>query len=300
MKGNKEGVNKFSLSQSKTRKPRKSLAESLKEQFQMPNEPLSEQNYDNILIVGKPSTLKSGSVLSHLLDDIDEDEKIFVLDIDGSSFKLIKDFHKEKYENNQIIYHDPYVTKTERTSRHNVIDYMGTIENVKGAAGAIEMMLEEGEKIKAVVVDGLSLLLLFAEFQMREEKNLKEDEGFDQRIYKIRQRYFNDATTMFVRLKLPVYFIAHHDFLQNKEGQLASVKSKLHGDVDNILVYTEIPNASNSNVIDFQAQILKDRGNILNIERKVKFATVNNEQDVLDYHPNKAFDLIDTGYEEKK
>jgi len=286
---------KFKMSQEKTRQPKKSLAETLKIQFEAPNKPLDEQNYDNVLVLGKPGTMKSGSVLSHLLDDIGDDEKIFVLDVDGSSFKLIKLFHRDKYENNNIIYYDPYVTKAEAKTKHNVIDYENVIENVKGAAGAIEMMLEEGQKIKAVIFDGLSRLLLFAELKMREDKNLTDpSEGFDQRIYKIRQRLFNDAVTMFVRAKLPVYFVGHDDFLQDEDtGKLASVKANLHGDVDSILVYTQTPDRSNPNLVNFNAQILKDRGNVLNVEKKVTFAVGNNSEDVLDYNPNKAFDLIE-------
>lgn len=283
----------FEINSKKTRKPKTSLAERLMSEFEKAPRELGEENHDNVLILGDVGTLKSGSVLEYLLKDIKKDEKIFVCDIDASNFKLINKFHKDSYNKGHITYFDPYVTMSEEETGNQIIDYKATTENCKATAEAIRLMLEKGDNFKAVVVDGISLLLEFAEFQMRTERDLDADDGVSLKIYKLRAKIFNDITTMFARLKLPVFFIGHRDFLANKDGELASAKQKLHALNDAVLDYSRDTSIKSQDVVVFEAKVLKNRNSIAATDKIIQFAEVNNKTKVLKWDPRKIFDSLE-------
>lgn len=288
----------FEQQQQKTRKPKKSLKEIIKEQFENSAEMANPNTPKNVLCIGKDATGKTGSVLSSLLDDIKDDEKIAVIDIDNSAIGIIKEFHLSKYQSGNILYLNPFCTIEERDGNTS-INYKGTIDNIRTAAQVIQDYMDEGVKIKAVVLDGISSLLEFCEYYMREEKNLDVDAGVQMNFWKVRNRVFREATTVYLKMPVDAYFIAHDDFIKtNDDGTLSSVKQRLHDECSHRLQYYKDFQPSNQNIVEFTCIMTKDRTDITNVEREIIFATTNRKLQKSNWKGSSINDLFTRNKEE--
>lgn len=290
--------------QSKTRKSKKSLAEEMLDELLAPNIPFSKKPQNNTLVIGKPGTMKSSGTVNFLTKDLEEGEFITIIDIDDSATETIRLFYNEDYENNKIIIKQPYSTKVDKGG-NSVIDFIKSMDTIKNTAGATELMLKRDINIKALVVDGISKLLEWAGNQMEIEEGIEKSDrqakkDFKWDVYETRKKHFNEVIEMLLHLKIPVYFLAHDDFLPNKEGELAKVKGGLHESVDNVLVFSQSYDYKNPSITNFEAKILKDRAHITNIQKSVVFASADNEKNEYNINPEKAFNLITESENEVK
>lgn|SRR5574344_1037604 len=274
-----------------THKPRKTLKDDIKEILMQNNIDSNPSTPKNVLCLGADSTGKTGSVISMLLNNINDDECIVVIDIDNSSLEIITEFNSEAFRNNQIKRYNPYATMV-NDNGISVIDHQGMVDNLRSAAQAIGEIAEE-QKIKAVIIDGVSFLLESCENLMREEKNLDADSGANTNFWKIRAKNFRECTEVFLQLPIDCYFIGHDDFIRQPDDiKFAAVKQRLHSSCSHRIIYKKEEDVKNPHVINFIAMIDKDRSNILNVKKEVIFASANNEDNTYTWNANKIMDLF--------
>jgi hypothetical protein len=253
------------------------LKDEIKEIFEQSNVVMNPKTPKNVLCLGADSTGKTGSVISMLLQDMSEDEKIIVIDIDNSALEIIKEFNFDSYQKDMIKHYNPYATMV-NAKGVSVIDHQGLVDNLRSAAQAISELSDEGMKIRAIIIDGISFLLESCENLMREEKNIAPDSGANTQFWKIRAKNFRECTEVFLQLPIDCFFIGHDDFIRQPDDEkFASVKQRLHSSCSHRLIYSKEQDEKNPHVINFIAMMDKDRSNILNIKKKVVFATVNNK-----------------------
>src|SRR3990167_6565265 len=140
----------------------------------------------NLLILGLDGTGKSGIAVDLLSEqDIKEGKKIVIIDLDGGNLPIIETYHKNKINN--IICINPLLTC--ETNEGTEIDYKRTFAKIRAVVRYIEQNYQQ-EKIKAIIFDGLSTALKYAELNMRMEKHLLPDQGVSMLYWKNRNKLF--------------------------------------------------------------------------------------------------------------
>lgn len=166
------------------------------------------------LVYGADGTAKSGIALSYPLK---EGEKMIILDLDGGDIPIAKTFHKERYEKGDIIIKDPTTVNVESGE----IDYEETFRKIKLTSEWVKNNHKK-HNIKLFIVDGISTLLKYSEFKMREFFNKTVVDGMDMRFWKIRSKIFLEILTIAKSIPINVIFIAHEDFIAKKEEEFSS------------------------------------------------------------------------------
>ena len=162
-------------------------------------------------------------------------------------------------------------------------------------AAALRDLLQDGYKIKAVVVDGVSFILKYCEAFMRDEKGIGADEGTKFQIWKIRDDKFREFKDPFMALPLTVIFIGHTDFIPEDtpvDQSFASVKQKFIDECSMRIVLRKTESSNDSNVHHYVATIKKDRSNILVVDKDYIFMTVNNKKNIVETDHDTVFDAI--------
>lgn len=237
------------------------------------------------LFWGGDGTGKSGVALT-LLDmiNLEEGEKILVIDLDIGNMPASLSYHRKAYENGNLILWNPLEMKEEELAgeRDFVTDYKLTMARVKAGAIWAKDNFEE-LKIRAVVLDGLSTLLKHSEWQMRLEKNLDVSGGVTQRYWVTRNKSFLEMLQLYKSIPLDVIFIGNSEFgvdVNDKEA------SKIYRNV-NDLVFQKVSFKVEETVdgqVEFWGKIEKSKQNIKNRGRTVKFGEVDLNNEETDYY----------------
>jgi hypothetical protein len=250
------------------------------------------------LFYGADGTGKSGTALS-LLDEIDKEkgEKIVLVDLDAGNFPSILAYHREAYENGNLILFDPTRWKEieETDEKDVVLDYKTTMMRIK-AVGIWVKDNYQKHKIRGVIVDGLSTLLKHAEYQMRIEKNIDVTGGVALKYWINRNKMFLEMIGLYKSIPLDTIYIGHEDFASSPtaDGKQATKIMKNTNDMMFQKVHFRTKETPDGKV-QFIAKIDKSKQNILNKGREVIFAEVDTtEENNTDYYwePSKVLSLL--------
>ena len=214
----------------KTRNPKESLADEIyKDIFESNKQLENDKIAQKIVLSGQEGLGKTSLALALMVADLEEDEKIVYIGIDNSGSEIINNFFTKELHAGQILPFNP----DSRT--HNDKGVLGrdeerVLEKVTTTSGVIKNAIDEGIKVRGVIVDGISFLLEYAEAKMRMERNLDADSGTQLNLWKIRAKFFREFTSAYMALDIPVIFVSHEDFapeFTEVGKQLASVKKRL-------------------------------------------------------------------------
>lgn len=247
-----------------------------------------------IVLSGENGLGKTSLALTMFTSDLKDDECVIYIGIDNSGNEIINKFFKKELHAGQVISFNPDAT-TVNDRGASVKDEERVLENVTSTAAAVKKALENGIKVKGVIVDGVSFLLEFAESKMRMEKNIAPDGGTPTHVWKIRAKYFRAFTSAYMSLDIPVIFVTHQDFLPElvEPGKsFPAVKERLIDECGVRIVLSKKQSADNNNVEDYIAEVKKNRSDIFSVNKPVTFMSVNSEDSTVDTDYEAVKDLI--------
>lgn len=278
-----------------TRNPKMSLLDEINGIFEQSNKDKENNVFKKILISGPSGVGKTSLSLSLLTKDLKDDEVIVFVNVDNSGPEIIYNFFEKEYFNNQIILIDAQ-RNTLTKEGASVLDAEETVLYVSTIAQAIRNYIEQGLKIKGVIVDGVSFLLDYAEAKMRLDKNMDAAQGAPSMgIWKIRNEFFRKFTSAFMSLSIPVIFISHDDFMpENVEPgkDLSGVKQRLIDECSMRIILEQKQDPQNEFVTNYVATVKKNRSDIFSINQEVVFRTVNVKEKTLVASEDNLYNLI--------
>jgi len=226
-----------------------------------------EPNNICALIAGADGTGKSGIVMS-FLDTINK--KHIILDLDGGCALLL---NKQKNPKNFKI-KNPIVFR-EDDEGNVTIDYEATINRIRAT---IKWVADNYNKknIGSFTLDGLSTLLKYAEYQMREDTNLSVDQGVDLRYWKIRYQTFVEIIESAKALPMDKFFISHEDFLKKEDGtKISSIVEKTNQMMfQRIFCEKKEVYDVGTKKISYTATIKKSKGDLKLEGKRIEFGTI--------------------------
>lgn len=253
----------------------KSFKEKLEEQIlKMQQIPVSKK----ILLSGKNDTGKSSFALGVATYDLEPDEIIMYVDVDNSGLEIIHDIYTEYFDNGQIIPYRPnHCFKDEDGYRKK--DEEKTIYAIGDIAMDVQDGLDEGAKIKAVVVDGISFILECCEAFMRLEEDISVADGVPMQKWKIRNQAFRGFSSLYMSLPIPVIFISHDDFIPelhesdtSDDFGFSSVKQRF---IDECSMRLILDQEEDEEIADYVATIKKNRSDLTTEGNQYTFLTCN-------------------------
>ena len=247
-----------------------------------------------IVLSGENGLGKTSLALSLFVENLKDGEVIVYVGIDNSGTEIINKFFKEQLQSGQILPFNPDARKLNDRGV-SVKDEERVLEKVTTTSAAIKKALDNGIKVKGVIVDGISFLLEYAESKMRMEKNLSADQGTQMNAWKIRAQFFRKFTSAYMALDIPVIFISHEDFMPERTEpgkELSAVKRRLLDECGVRIILSKRQSADNNHVEDYIAEIKKNRSDIFTVNKTVVFMSANNEADVAETHYDELRNLI--------
>lgn len=248
------------------------------------------------LFYGADGTGKSGTALA-LLDylDLDNGEKLVLVDLDAGNLPTILAYHREAYENGNLVLFDPTKWKEviDGADKDVVLDYKGTMMRIKAAGIWIKENYQK-HKIRAVILDGLSTLLKHAEYQMRIEKNIDVTGNVVFKYWVNRNKMFLEMIGLYKSIPLDIIFIGHEDFAVSENEKEATKIMKNTNDMMFQKVHFKVKETMDGKV-QFVAKIDKSKQNILNKGREIVFGevdTIDEETNEYLWEPTKVLELL--------
>lgn len=274
-----------------TRKTSESLKdEAYRIMFESDEQTKTDKIYKKILMSGDNGTGKTSLALFLMTYNLADDECVIYIDVDRSGAEIIQKFFNEKEINHQIRSFKPVAT-VERDGAI-VTDGEGMVNLVTSTSAAIQQAIDNGIKVKGVIIDGISFLLEFAEDKMRLDKGLDVDSGTQLNAWKIRSKFFREFTSAYMALDLPVIFISHEDFIPEGAEKFASVKKRLISECSMRITVTKENSLENPYIANYNMIVNKNRSDIFAVGRSVTFMTVNNETEKIENNYEDAYKLI--------
>lgn len=276
-------------------KPKRSIFDKLEDELFTPPEVIPDSAPICALFLGRDGTGKSGSALSILTDeDVKEGKRIVVLDLDNGNMDTILQYHREKYENGNIILLNPIVWKENEDFSDIVIDYKETMKQIK-AVGIIVQKQWEERKIKAIILDGLSKLLKFSEYQMRVEKSLDVSGGVSLKYWVNRNKSFLEMLELYKSLPIHKIYVGHENF--DIKVDAVDVSAILRD--TNALMAQKVSFTVDEGIDDvtkFYAKIDKSKQDLRNKNAEICFAEVNTSDRTskFTWEPEKVLKLLES------
>ena len=247
---------------------------------------------EKILIGGLNGSGKTSLALNVALHDIQDDEVVIYIERDNSGAQIIKNYFSTYVESGQLRPINPIIVKTNEEGK-TIIEKEETVDNVTSIAASIQQGIDNGFKVKAVIIDGLSFLLKDCEAVMRIDKNKAVDEGIPIGAWKVRADKFESFYTPYMTLPTSVIFLGHEDFVREmaEDGKFANVK-QLFIDECSMRIITEGRDNDNPDVTDYFAIIKKHRANVTEVNKEYNFFSVNNKTKKSKSHIEDLADVI--------
>jgi len=223
----------------------------------------------NCIVIGNDGTGKTGIVIDYLET---LPKKSLVIDLDGSATKLIRVYHKSSYEKGKIIPLAPLKMEENAETQDVTINYVQTFAKLKAM---IKYVVDRKENFSAIVLDGISDLLKYAENQMRLEKNINADGGVNYQYWKNRNQKFTETIEAMRHIPgIDKFYIGHEDFIISKES--ASVRVKMNQMMQQRIICRKKETAlsGGGNLIEFIAKIDKSKYNIALEGKEVIFSSI--------------------------
>ncbi len=267
-------------------KDKELMLDKFKKQRETPNKEKHFHIQKKMVLSGKNGVGKSSLALGMLMHDLKEDEKVCIIDADGSATEIAETLYTNEFYNDQIIIYKPEAKKITKEGAE-VIDEEKTVLGITTIASEIKNAIDEGFKIKGVIVDGTSNILRYCEDKMRTDKNMKADSGApSMNVWKIRNQFFRQFSSAYMILPTFVIFITHEDFAEEfipkDQLPLSGVKRNLIDDCSLRLTLQKNVDDSNESIINYVATIRKNRSNIFTVGQEVKFMTVNYKENLVE------------------
>lgn len=279
----------------KTRDPQESLEDEIYNMiFESNKQVENDKIAQKIVLSGENGLGKTSLALALVTEDLQDDEKIVYIGIDNSGSEIINKFFKKELHAGQILPFNPDARKLNDRGV-SVRDEERVLEKVTTTSSAIKKAIDNGIKVKAVIVDGISFLLEYAEAKMRMERNLDADSGTQLNLWKIRAKFFREFTSAYMALDVPVIFVSHEDFMPERTEpgkDLSSVKRRLIDECGVRIILNKKNNPDNNHVEDYMAEIKKNRSDIFTVGKTVIFMSANNSKNIAETNYKELKDLI--------
>jgi hypothetical protein len=252
---------------------------------------LPERSFLTALFVGDNATGKSGTADAYM-DLLDDDEKIFFIDLEAGNEENLQ-YWKEEIDKGRMIYDNPKIWENdpERTERQAYINYDRTISYLRQVAMWLEKYHEE-LKIRAVVFDGLGVLKNYAEYQMKNEKNMDASGDAKLKYWRVRNIDVLETMELFKILPLDTIFIGNLAFNKAPED-----KKAIDRDIDDMMsqkvLFKRVVDAEEGSV-SFVARVLKSRQSFEDKEREIIFAKIDRDGGVFEFDGALVFDGLIT------
>ena len=278
-----------------TRDPQESLEDEIYNMiFESNKQVENDKIAQKIVLSGENGLGKTSLALALVSEDLQDDEKIVYIGIDNSGSEIINKFFKKELHAGQILPFNPDARKLNDRGV-SVRDEERVLEKVTTTSSAIKKAIDNGIKVKAVVVDGISFLLEYAEAKMRMERNLDADSGTQLNLWKIRAKFFREFTSAYMALDVPVIFVSHEDFMPERTEpgkDLSSVKRRLIDECGVRIILNKKNNPDNNHVEDYIAEIKKNRSDIFTVGKTVIFMSANNSKNIAETNYKELKELI--------
>jgi hypothetical protein len=240
------------------------------------------------LVYGSDGCGKTGIVYDYLSDaDVKTGYSLWVIDLDGGGMPLKESYHKKKGSNLVII--DPLVTYEDENGTQ--LDYLKTFAKVRAVIRYVTNHWEK-EKIKAIVFDGLTTALGYAEQQMRLEKSIDADGGVQLRYWLMRNKLFLETLEQIKVLPIARFFIAHENFIVGDDPQkkTSSVVAKT-----NAMMVQKIKcqRVNMPNTTEFYAVVDKSKYNVTAEGQRLRFCEVDKDKKTYKWDTTKIFKLLE-------
>lgn len=223
------------------------------------------------LFVGRPSTGKSGTALDYVRF-MNEDERIVVVDLDGGCEENISEYYEEESNKGMIEYFNPAEwNKGEVGKKKVTLNYDATMDMIR-AIGVYVKENHEEFKIKAIVLDGVSKLKQWCEYQMKLDKHMDIAGDPKRKYWRIRNTDFLEILELYKSIRdVDTFLIANEEFtLEENE-----VKALFRDTNDLVSQKVIFEREETSDKIKFYAKIEKSRQNFRNVGQKVQFAELD-------------------------
>lgn len=278
-----------------TRDPQESLEDEIYNMiFESNKQVENDKIAQKIVLSGENGLGKTSLALALVSEDLQDDEKIVYIGIDNSGSEIINKFFKKELHAGQILPFNPDARKLNDRGV-SVRDEERVLEKVTTTSSAIKKAIDNGIKVKAVIVDGISFLLEYAEAKMRMERNLDADSGTQLNLWKIRAKFFREFTSAYMALDVPVIFVSHEDFMPERTEpgkDLSSVKRRLIDECGVRIILNKKNNPDNNHVEDYIAEIKKNRSDIFTVGKTVIFMSANNSKNIAETNYKELKELI--------
>ena len=244
------------------------------------------------LVYGADGTGKTGIVYDYFSkEDAEAGKQLWVIDLDGGGLPLKDSYHKDKGENLVII--DPLVTF--ESDKGTQIDYLKTFAKVRAIVRFVKNNWHE-KNIKALVFDGLSTALTYAEQQMRIDKHLDVDGGVQLRYWLQRNKIFLETLEQIRSLPVAKFFIAHENFIMGdkKDGKVSSVVAKTNAMMIQKIKCARVVSPTD---VNFTATIDKSKYNVTAEGQSFDFCKVNKKDKSFEWNTKDIFEALIGGKE---
>lgn len=228
-------------------------------------EKIQTKGFFNVFVIGNDGTGKSGIVLDYVGG---LPKKTLIIDLDGGNLPLKQMYHKD---NKNIVILNPL--KMEATADDIEIDYKMTFAKIKAI---IKYVNDHYDNYSAIVLDGISTLLRYAEYQMRLEKNIAADGGVQYGYWKNRNKRFIEVIEVMKNIPaIDKFYIGHEDFILTSDS--AAVKNKMNQMMHQRILCIKTDDKAGK--VTFTGKIDKSKYNLALEGKSYDFATVENIED---------------------
>jgi hypothetical protein len=242
------------------------------------------------LFCGENSTGKTGTALDFVQwAKLKKGETIFYMDAEEGAVEDIVQYHRKEYEKGFIRYPEVKVWK-EDDKRGAVIDMDETLRKIKKYG----YWLKKDDKykelgIRLIVLDGLSKIKEWAEYQMKNEKNIDITGDVKYKYWRERNQNVLQIIELFKSIPVHTIFIGREDF--NKAGKDMVAIDRDVNDIMSQKIFFRRETTDRD--VTFFAKSEKTRQSFMKQGKEIQFAEVDLEQETYKWHGINVFDLLE-------
>ena len=209
------------------------------------------------MIIGGDGTGKTGTAMDYC---VRLPKKSMFIDLDGGDTKLLMTYHKKEADSGKITVLHPLSIKENPETKDVTIDYIKTFSTIKAI---LKFVKDNRNDYSAIVMDGISDLLKYAENQMRMEKHIMADGGVDMRYWKNRNQRFTEVLEAMKHIQgIDKFYIGHEDFIISEKSAARKIKCNQMVQQRVICRRKETPLPDGTKLVEFAAKIDKSKYNI--------------------------------------
>ena len=272
---------------------RASIFDRIEAQFNtLPDIPDDKPNPLCVLFTGEISTAKSGVATAYVAQ-LKDGECIVYVDLDAGDMDNILTYWREEYKEGKIKYFYPIVWAEDSTQqRQHKISYQDSMNEMR----ALGMWVNENHEkynIKAIILDGVSKLKSYAEYQMKNDKNMDVAGDPQRKYWRIRNVDFLEILELYKIIPIDTIFIGRENF--NKAPADMQAIDRDTNDLISQKVVFKMDKIGDKVV--YTAKILKSRHSMENRESETIFAQVNKDPEFngdnrICWKPENVFELL--------